>query len=512
MDSPNYQSFKHSGINSDLPPEEVAASVWTGGSNVQFQDTATTRVGGYENYSGTPLGTGPVFALPLVGTAEVYWIYCSTQGVYVTDGINHFDITPVGLSLCEAGDWTGCILNGVPVLNNTIDEPFYWDLNTGNKCQTLPGWKAGATCKAIRAFKYHLFALNITDVTIQPDTLWWSAGAEPGAIPQEWLPAPDNDAGDMTLADTEGDILDGLALRDSFIVYKSYSTYALSYVAGQYVYTQQKLFLTTGIQSPNCIAEINGEHWVFTGSDVIKHDGQNYKSIVQDKIKHEIVDSIEPTKIKLPCITARHRNQQIWLGIPTAGNSHLNKAYVINILTGDVGIRELPNVDFLARGIVNPGSDPVTWDADNNSWDSDITFWNQQNYSPVADNILMCDQDSNRLWAADTTDTNDGAPVDAYVERLSLPTNDNINRAFITRVVPRITGEAGETIYITTGGQAYFDQPIDWYPAQPFIIGSDVGVSVQTEARLFSIRFSGTTNKAWKIHSYKIGIVDLGLY
>jgi len=512
MLSPKFVQFKHSGIVSDLPPEEVSAKIWTNGINIQFQDTATTRVGGYAPFADPLSGSGPIFAMNVVHADIVYWIYCTTNQVFVTDATNHWDITPTGgLVTCEPGDWTGTVLNGIPVLNNQVDAPIYWDLNASSPCEILPGWPIGARCKVIRSFKYHLFALNVFDVFEQPNTLWWSEGADPGALPQEWVPSPSNDAGDMVLADTPGEIIDGLGLRDTFVVYKDYSTYAISYVAGQYVYTNQKLFLTSGLQSANCIVEVNGEHWVFTGTDVIRHDGQTYQSIVQDKLKHQIIDSIEPTKTKLVCMVFRHRSQQVWLSIPTAGNNHLNKAYIINTLTGDIGIRELPDVAYITKGIISQ-SNPDYWDIDSDQWDFDSTFWNQQSYSPTEDTLLMCDQDSNHLFAVDISPLADGELIYAMAERLSLPTNDNIMHAFVTRVVPRVSGNTGDTLYITAGGQQFFDRPVQWGSPVPFVIGTDTFVDVQTEGRLFSIRFDGITHNIWQIHSYRIEIVDLGLY
>jgi hypothetical protein len=513
MKSPTYSAHKHSGIIMDLPPEEVPEGNWTSGSNVQFQDFATTRVGGYSRFAGTPTNP-PIFALNALLGAESYWIYCSADHVYVTDGTTHWDITPAGgLQTVEVGSWTGCTLNGIPVLNNGKNAPFSWDFNTGSRCTYLPGWPVGAYCKAIRAFKYHLFALNIFNgTTAYGNSLWWSNGAEPGALPTSWSPTPDNDAGDMILSDTQGDIVDGLSLRDIFVVYKAFTTYALSYVAGQYVYTQRKLFLTTGIQSSNCVTEINGEHWVFTGTDLIRHDGQNFKSVLTNKVKTTLVNSIDSGKISWVCVTSRHRNNQIWVSIPTDGQPYLNKAYVVNIITEDIGIRELPLVAYVARGIVNIGQEDVSWEADDQPWDSDITFWDQANYSPTEDSILMCDQDSNALWDADYTDDNDGSAVDAFVERQSMPVGDNILRAMITRVVPRLDGEPGETVNIRVGGQAYFGQPISWSDPLPFVIGQDVGVDCQVEGRLMSIRFEGSTMRKWKVHSYKIGFVDLGMY
>jgi hypothetical protein len=137
--------------------------------------------------------------------------------------------------------------------------------------------------------------------------------ADPGSLPQSWTPAPDHDAGDVLLADTAGKIVDGLPLRDVFVVYKEFSTYTISYVAGQYVFSARKLFLTSGIQSNNCITEINGEHWVLTSNDVIKHDGQNYQSVVSNKVRNKLIEGINPAKLKQCCVTSRHNNQQVGL-------------------------------------------------------------------------------------------------------------------------------------------------------------------------------------------------------
>jgi len=512
----NFTRHDHWGIVTDIPPEEVSPDRWTGGSNVQFQEQASRRCGGYEKFADPLLPGGPLFALNVIFGAVTYWIYCSDTGVFITDGSLHWDITPpAGLLPVKAGDWTGTILNGIAVINNGRNAPMYWDFNTANPVQTLPGWPPGATCRAIRSFKYHLFALGIFDGgTDKPDTLWWSAGAEPGAIPQEWTPSPSNDAGDMVLADAPGVIVDGMSLRDTFIVYKDFSTYALTYVAGQYVYTQRKLFLTTGLQAKNCIAEINGQHWVFTGTDVIKHDGQNAVSVVQDKVKQQLVGSINPDKTGMCCVTQRTKNNQFWVAIPETGNDHLTKAYVIHTLTGDVGIRELPGVDFIARGIVNIRAGDISWDGDTTpiAWDADTGMWDQQNYSPTEDSILWCDATDAALWSVDTSGSADGQPIYAYLERQSLPTNDNILRAFVTRVIPRLDGQQGEVIQIRTGGQAFFGQPITWSEPQDFTIGESVACDFQTEGRLISVRFEASTMRQWILHSYTLEIVDLGLF
>ena len=300
--------------------------------------------------------------------------------------------------------------------------------------------------------------------------------------------------------------MDGLSLRDTFVVYKQFATYMLSYVAGQYVFTQRKLFLTTGLQTSNCVAELNGEHWLFTGNDVIRHDGQNFVSVVQDKIKHDLVQSVDPSQDRH---VLRHQPPPgtAAMGLhPDAG-----PALPEPRLRDQRAHRRLRRARPARRDLRCPrhrAQAPrlIAWDSDPASWDTDITFWDQQTYSPTEDSILICDADDNKLWSATARSTpSDGQPMYAFVERQSLPINDNILRALTLRVMPRLEGEPGEVINIRVGGQAYFNQPITWSDPQPFVIGQDVGVNVQTEGRLISIRFEGTTNRVWKLHSYKIG-------
>lgn len=512
MKQADYVPVKHLGIVLDRPPEEVDVGQWTGGTNVAFMEGKTYRTGGHERYADPLAGTDPLYALNVLIGPESYWIYCCVSAVFVTDGFTHWDITPAaGLSLSEAGDWCGCILNGIPCLNNGSDAPIYWNLDTASVCETLPGWPADARCKSLRATKYHLIAMNITEGTANfGSQVWWSEGAQAGSLPQEWTPTADNDAGDVVCGDTPGVIVDGLALRDTFMVYKEFSTYVMQYVAGTYVFTTRRLFLTTGVQALNCVVEANGMHYLFTGTDVVRHDGQNYVSAVEEKVKKTLVQSIDPGKTKMCCVESRILNKQVWVCIPEQGNEWLNKAYVIDLTSGDVGIRLLPQVASVCRGIVSGSASGNSWDADNASWDSDITFWDQQSYSPTQDSVLMVDSPRNHLYSVDTSDLADGEPVFAYVERLGAALLDFDAHKVVTELVPRIKGSPGDVLMITMGGQEWFDKPIAWGEPQEFVIGTDFKVNDIVEGRLLSVRFEGTTAGAWTLFQYSVKTEQMG--
>lgn len=511
MQSPTLEQYKHSGIIIDLPPEQTPPGFWTGGSNVQFYEGSSWRTGGVSEFTST--ASPPIFTvgLPLVDT--VWWVYCTTTAVYVTDGILTHNITPAGLTASEAGDWTACILNNVLVMNNTHNVPYYWTGDPGDDLLPLPGWPLAATCKAIRAYKYHLFALAITENSIYyPDLLWWSSGAEPNTVPQEWLPTPSNDAGDLQLADTPGNIIDGLALRDTFIVYKDSSSYIIQYVAGQLVFTSRKLSYSSGLQSRNCIAEANGLHYVFTGVDVVAHDGQNGKSVVDAKVKRALINSVDVARRQLCQVLIRHTNDQVWICLPEQGEQWLSRAYLINLLDGSIGIRELDGISYVARGIVPGQVADLTWDSDNNAWDTDPSQWAEAPYSMTEDSLLMCDAVNSRLLDVDRISTLAGSPITAFVERTGLPIGDPFSRKLVTRLVPRMTGEAGTTLQVRVGGQGFYADPITWSDPVDFTIGTDKSVTVTVEARLIAVNFSGTTPQPWKLDSYSLEWVNLGLY
>lgn len=503
---------QHLGIVLDKPPEEVAPECWTGGQNVAFRDGMTYRTGGYARFA-DPLSFQPLYALNVLIGPDSYWLYLGSTYAVVTDGFTHWDLTPVGgLALSEAGDWSGCILNGIPVVNNGSDPPMYWDLDLSHKLAPLPGWPAGATCKAMRATKYQLMALNINEgVTNYGSQVWWSKSAAAGALPTEWLPTASNDAGDIVFGDTPGSIVDGLALRDQFIVYKEFSTHVMQYVAGTYVWTGRKLFLTTGVQALNCVVEANGLHWVFTGTDVVRHDGQNYVSVVDEKVKESLVKSMDAGKTKMSCVESRILNQQVWVCICEQGHAWLNKAYIVDFVTGDIGVRLLPEVASVVRGIVAGTGTGNSWNSDNASWDSDITFWDQQSYSPTQDSLLMVQNNPvGHLFSVDTTDLADGALVTAYVEKLGAMVGDPSSRHVVTGITPRIEGNPGDTLQITLGGQAWFDSPVLWGTTQNYVIGTDHQVNDIVEGRLLSVRIQGTTPAVWRIYGYSVKTAPMG--
>ena len=150
----------------------------------------------------------------------------------------------------------------------------------------------------MRAFKFYLFGFNLTDGSGQfINRVMWSDSADPGTMPGTWDPGIDNDAGFVDLASGEGPVIDGLALRDSLMIYRRASTYAADFVGGNQIFTFRKVFANSGILNRNCVTEWEGNHVVLTDDDVLLNDGFNVRSIADKRVRKLIVDTFDANNI-----------------------------------------------------------------------------------------------------------------------------------------------------------------------------------------------------------------------
>ena len=407
----------------------------------------------------------------------------------------------------SAGKWTGAVLNGVPVLNNGVQAPMWWDGNTSNPAQPLPDWPENTTCKAIRAFKYHLIAMNITQDSVQlPEKFMWSAAADPGTIPSSWTPEPGNDAGDNVLSATPGGINDGHKLRDTFILYKQHSAYTLDYVAGQYVFAVRPLFVTAGAQHLNCVIESRGLHYVFGDDDLYVHDGNQLQSISDKRIRNIVFDAIPPEQRSLCHVAQRVSRDEVWFMFPSAVSGKIRTAVVYSTEERAFGVRALPDVSFVATGIIPQTEEATTWDdvPEAETWNTMEGFWSDATYSLSNDGLIACGE---KLYHVDAANTNDGEPVPAKIERLAWQIGQD---EWITKTLRslyiNITGGVGDEVLVQLGASMHPDQPITWNPAQAIVIGEDVAsrgykVDSMIHGRYFHIRITSAGGSPWKIHS-----------
>ena len=506
-----------SGIVHDLPADQVGPEQFNDGSNIVFRDGIPTRVGGYARVLNTPPQT-PKWAQNINSDLFNYWLYTTYAKVMVNDGTStDADITPLTYTNLNSAFniWTGGVLNGLPVFNQPTEAPMWWDLQVGNKAQYLPGWPVGTRCQALRPFKYHLIAMNISDAGGDfGDGVMWSAAAEPGAIPLTWAAAPGNEAGDNQLSDSPGDLVDGRTLRDAFILYKNQSTYAMQYVGGNQVFAFRRILSQSGMLAKNCCASFQNHHVVLTDSDVILFDGNVGTSIIDKKNRKWLFSQIDPTAFRTSYVVTNENDSEVWVVFPEIGNSTPNIALVWSKDSNDWGVRELPtgsnNVTYITSGIISNSGSVPTWDSTPGSWQSQSKIWNSSNFQTATPSLLM--MQAQRFYSVDASNTNDGVNVVSTLTKIGLDLGDQQRRKLVKRIWPRIQAAPGTQIFIRMGANDAPNDPVQWSDPVTFTVGVDTHADSFANGRFIGVEFSSNGIDGWRMSGFDVEFTLAGSF
>lgn len=500
------------GINRDLSTHELPINAWTDVSNIRFVDGMAAQTLGYKSLYGTPSVT-PYHVLPVDVLGIRTWIYAGANKIYtVANGAVHTNITrqTTGVDVnynAVQNSWTSTVLGGIPILNSGADAPQMWALS--GKAVALTNWPSNTTCNAIRSYKNSLIALNVTKSgTNYPYMVKWSHPAEAGTVPVTWDVADaSKDAGEYDISDGYDTIVDGLALRDSFIIYKQSSIWRMDYTGGAFVYKFQKIISDQGLLARNCVAEVRGMHFVFSNSDCIVHDGQTAQSVLDKVTRRDLFSQINSAKANQCFVFVNPIYNEVYACYPSLNSDVCNKAMVWNYLDKTVSIRDLPSLNHAAHGPVDDSSNS-TWDTDGGTWDDDNLPWDSQSASLNRSLVVMA-SNSTKLHLLDGYYNNDGVAVSAYLERRGLSFDEPQSIKMVRSIRPRIYGDNGY-INVQVG---YCDTPYatpTYNPAVQFAVNSTVSIDTIATGRYIAIKFSSGTATNWRLDSYDIDVKKAG--
>lgn len=505
------------GVVKDVAQHELPLGAWTDANNVRFRNGSLQQFLGHGRVYGDP-AIEPYHVLPVQIGAKSYWLYAGERKIFavtIDAGVPvHTNITRQtgGNDLNYRGKpnaWTSTLLSGVPILNpgNEVDPPQQWSMDPAARCSTLSAWPSGLFCKSLRAYKNFLIALNVTrDGQNLPYLVKWSSAADPGTVPVTWdKDDEDQDAGEFDLA-TGGDrIVDGLELRDSFMIYKESSVWRMDLIGGQFVFGNRKVLGMSGAMNRNCIVELDGVHFVLTGSDVVVHDGQSATSVLDDVAREALFQDMDAAYNDRAFVFKNPFLNEVFVCYVAIGATAPNKALVWNYKDRTVTYREMPNLHHAACGPVDNTLNNG-WSSMTDPWETALTKWNQPAAIPNLVRVLMASQNT-ALLLLDSASTFDGVPVTSYVERRGLSFDDAEYTKRVTRIRPRITGSPGETVLMLIGGHMTdpaadptYSDPI------PFVIGETIALDCWVDWRYIAIRFESGTATTWQLDSFDIEI------
>jgi len=527
-----FKNLGQIGIIDDIPPHELPLNAWSAGQNIRFKDNRVekflghssvfTSTGNAFNATGATLDTTdttPLWMLPVPTATTYWWIYCGTTSIWVTDGTTHYDISRASggaYTTDGAVGWNGGVIGGIPVINNSIDNPQEWaTTSAGTKLTALTydgtnDWATlGHKAKVIRPFKQYLVALDFTKAgTRYPRMVKWSAATAAGATPTSWdETVTTNDANETELADTPGFCIDMLPLGDTNIIYKEDSIWGMQFVGGNSIFRFFKISGEAGLFTRRCMKAFERKHIVLTPGDLIVHDGQQIMPILDQKRRRWLFNNIDPTYYTRCFIVPNYRENEMWVCFPSTGAVYADKALVWNWRTGVTGVRDLPTSPHIAYGLINPGGSDV-WDNDTQVWDLDTSVWNVRNYNPTLQKLLISEHLQSDFYVADDTDQFNGTNMTSYIERTGLVFDDIERIKRVNAIYPNITGSGSINIYV--GQQMRRNDAVSWEGPYSFTINSDRKIDCSVTGRYIGVKFETTGNSSWKLADYDMDISPMG--
>jgi hypothetical protein len=284
------------GVITDVDPFDLPLGTFTMSLNARFEDSRISR-GPVFNSGGALSNTSPQYAVSykvLGGTNS--FIICNLDGTIQswTPGSAQTTLTAPGWTPATYNQpVTGCVVNNLVYLNRPDRQPWFMQKG-GAAFAVLPVWTSSWRCQAMRSFNGQIVALNVTQAGIQyPTMVAWSDFTVWNATPGYWTAAPTNSAGSNVLSDMADPLIDGMALRNNFMLYSQMETWGMTPTGDNSVFSFQRLFDNGwGMISQNCGAEVNNQHYVLGLDKVWKHDGFTPQDICSGRVKSFIYNNM----------------------------------------------------------------------------------------------------------------------------------------------------------------------------------------------------------------------------
>lgn len=509
------------GLVSDVNPAELPPTAWSGVENVRFvdgkalpmlQDATLAATASFQGNWACPGASADVL--------KAIWLVTGAAKAKCLTDNTVTDVTRVSGDYTGAEDrrWNGGVLGGVVVANNGVDVPQAWlDPAAVNKLVDLANWPANTKAAVVRVFKQFLVALDITKTSTRyPTLVKWSHPADPGSVPVSWNEAdPTRDAGETPLSETVGACVDCLPLKDTNIIYKQDSVWGMQYVGGAFIFRFYKIFGDWGMPVPDCAVEfMSGRHFVFTGTDLVVHDGNSVKSVATGRVR-KLIRRISNVQLKTCYTVLNGEREEVWFCYRRATDSLIaaDTALVYNWTNETMSVRQLNNLRYIGSGRVDPSLDPnETWNAASGEWDTDTVAWGDTMLFPSVQRLFGIGTEQLTWVDAQTT-----AVLAGKLEREHLgiamrsgQAPDMASKKFVQRVWPRITGTTGMTVLVSLGCAEGINKITKWGAPKSFIVGVTEKLDCTLNGRTFALRIEGFPGEAWAFDGMDVDVKYAG--
>jgi hypothetical protein len=514
----------------NIPPEAVSRA-----RNVRFADGRISKAHTWRSFVDGTTGSTPIFMYTITNPGGF-----DTMG-YVTRGGDIYHVasgaeTNVSIAAYTPANSdearTFCSLQGVQYVNQADRVP--WAFTPGaTDFVALANWTSTHKCQSLRSFKDYLIALNIDkNGTLYPNMVKWSNIAQYGSVPDSWDPADTTkSAGENTLSEIKTEILDGMTLRNSFVIYATDQVHQMEYTAGPDVFQVFKVTSDRGILNTNCVTEVDGIHYVFDDDDIYGYDGAgNPRSICDQRVRNYIFRNIDLLKKNKAFVYHNEATHEIWFCHNSksddcfyTGNdcTYNNCAAVYNYTDNTWTFYDLPNVSSMSASTLD---ESTTWSATTLTWDNAGGSWSDQEGRKIrstfatsvidtdigitASRILNADDDVHVSLSLPAED--EAAPL-VYVERTGMDMDDYGEeiRAYkmFRGIYPQVRCKGSATVNFKFGGTTYLNEEVTWEAMQEFNPQTDYKCDTRANGRYLSWYAEAVDDNAFFLSGYDLDVI-----
>lgn len=512
------------GLVLDVEPAELAPEAWSEAVNMRFYAKSAKVMGADSQIAAST--EQMEYGIPAQSTSGVgaAWLLSSDTKAWALQGQTLTDVTPTAVAGISGSslNWSGGNLGSLAFLNNGLQKPWVWmDNNPATPMVELPNWPVNMTAKCLRSFKQYLIALNVSKASAQyPTMVKWSHPADPGVVPPSWDEAdPTKDAGEFPLSETPGACVDCVPMKDVNIIYKTDSVWGMQLIGGVFIFRFYKIFGDFGMPVRNCAVEyVSGKHFVFTGTDIMIHDGNSSRSIATNKVK-KLFRLISASQLASCYVTVHPAMNEVWFCYrqATDGKIAADTALCYNHLDDTWTSRKLPDYRFIGTGVVEPQETAaLTWATVTSTWEEAGIAWGEYASIPAYMRLLGMGE-----LTVNWVDGTELGFAPARLERTYVGVPMQTGKApdlslnkFISRIWPRFKGVNGTKLTVTFGTSNSVSKDIAWRDPKTFIIGTTEKLDLTLTGKMLGVRIETAVDSpvqgGWSYHGFDMSILPAG--
>ena len=375
----------------------------------------------------------------------------------------------------------------------------------------LRNWPPGQSCKSIRSFRTFLVGLNWSRSNKEPRLVKWSTEASYGSPPSTWREDDATlDSGEYELSDTPGEIVDGLPLGDSFLIYKDDSIYVMNYVGTPYIFSFKLLSPTIGALSKNAIAEYEGGHFFIGNSDCYICNGQTVQPLLPNRMRRAMFENINGDDYEKCYVAADYVRNEMLACFPSSDSATVDRALIWNWKDNTFSFRDLPDAAHTIAGVFDI-TEGATWDTNAETWDLGSGAWGTRNYDNVKESLVFCDITNTKIYRDDYGNKEDTANMTSYIERTGIDLNDAQSVKFVSAVYPQIEVSGNNTVNVYVGRQMSTEEGVTWEGPTAFNPNTQSKVSCRVSGKYFGIKVESNTDVDWKLHGVAFEVQQRGI-